>query len=71
MSKRRLNPIFRHKLEQLGKCVCGKQIFASMAAVIHEVPYCKAFLDMEPVAFLSYVRRFRGISDARAYPEKN
>ena len=49
----------------LGACPCGKAIFAivEVCAVVHEVPYCKKFLELEPDEFLAYVRRSRGIPD--------
>ena len=49
----------------LGKCVCGKDIFADFAeyAVMHEMPYCAEFEALEPDEFLAFVRRSRGISD--------
>jgi len=52
-------------MEPLGRCVCGKEIFADVrvCAVAHELPYCKAFEDLEPDEFLRYVRRSRGIAD--------
>jgi hypothetical protein len=55
------------KLEHdLGLCPCGQPIFASSepAAVIHGIPYCEQFLKLEPDEFLTYVRRFRRISDS-------
>ena len=49
----------------LGLCPCGRRIFASVdqVAVIHEVPYCKQFFELEPLEFLIYVRRSRGITE--------
>lgn len=54
-----LNPV------PLGQCVCGATIFADteQGAVIHGMPYCKAFEQLEPDEFLSYVRRSRGLPD--------
>ena len=50
-------------VEPLGRCPCGKEIFVTrdIPSVIHEVPFCREFLELDPVAFLSYVRRSRGI----------
>lgn len=52
--------------EPLGLCACGKAIYASTeeGAVAHELPPCKEFLELEPVEFLRYVRRSRGIADS-------
>jgi hypothetical protein len=49
----------------LGLCPCGGKIYADtdQCAVIHEIPYCKPFRDLEPDKFLAYVRRSRGIAD--------
>jgi hypothetical protein len=49
----------------LGLCVCGRRIYADVqqGAVIHDVPVCKMFLELEPDKFLTYVRRSRGIAD--------
>jgi len=54
------------KAEDLGLCVCGRRIFAdaNKGAVMHELPYCKAFQELEALEFLTYVRRSRGIPDA-------
>jgi hypothetical protein len=51
--------------EDLGLCACGRRIYADVkhGAVVHEVPFCKAFLELEPDKFLTYVRRSRGIPD--------
>lgn len=53
------------KMQDLGLCKCGRRIYADgdKVAVIHELPYCAAFRDLDPVAFLTYVRRSRGIPD--------
>lgn len=52
-------------VEPLGLCVCGRKIAANAdkGAVVHEVPYCEAFLKLDPLDFLTYVRRSRGIPD--------
>lgn len=52
-------------MESLGRCPCGKKIWADTQsyAVMHEIPYCQAFLKLEPDKFLTYVRRSRGIPD--------
>jgi hypothetical protein len=57
-----LDPIY------LGRCVCGRRIYADKEkiAVIHDVPPCQAFLDLDPDKFLTYVRRSRGIPDGAA-----
>lgn len=54
----------------LGLCACGGKIAASMnpVAVVHSIPYCKAFEMLEPDEFLTYVRRSRGIPDSVAHP---
>jgi hypothetical protein len=33
-------------------------------AVVHEIPWCKQFMELEPDEFLTYVRRSRGIPDS-------
>ena len=50
----------------LGLCVCGQRIFATVegCAVIHDLPYCQKFEELDPYEFLRYVRRSRGIPDA-------
>ena len=50
----------------LGLCPCGREIYASVSqfAVIHQVPFCKQFEELEPDDFVAYVRRSRGIPDA-------
>lgn len=57
-------------VEELGLCACGRRIYADVTkgAVLHELPYCAAFRDLEPVQFLSYVRRSRGIPDSALDP---
>ena len=49
----------------LGLCACGQRIYSSEdpIAVMHELPYCQKFKELEPVEFLTYVRRSRGIPD--------
>ena len=58
-------------VEPLGRCPCGQNIFAdvNVFAVIHGVPCCQMFRDLEPEDFLAYVRRSRGISDQEAEEE--
>jgi hypothetical protein len=53
------------KTVDLGVCICGQPISASVegCAVIHDMPLCQKFLDLEPDEFLTYVRRSRGIPD--------
>jgi len=53
------------KPEDLGLCVCGRRIYASTQppAVMHELPCCEKFLELEALEFLTYVRRSRGIPD--------
>lgn len=53
------------KFEPLGRCPCGGEIAAAddPPAVAHSVPYCLSFEKMEPVEFLAYVRRSRGIPE--------
>jgi hypothetical protein len=50
----------------LGSCACGQRIFATdnPLGVMHAMPYCQKFLELEPDEFLTYVRRSRGIPDA-------
>jgi hypothetical protein len=50
----------------IGLCKCGRQIYAGKdkVAVVHALPYCKAFVRLDPVEFLRYVRRSRGIPDS-------
>jgi len=52
--------------EDLGRCPCGKRIGASRQsfAVVHEVPQCKIFMELEPIEYMRYVRSARGISDS-------
>jgi hypothetical protein len=52
--------------EDLGLCTCGKRIYADLAqcAVMHELPYCQKFQELEALQFLAYVRRSRGIPDS-------
>lgn len=51
----------------LGLCACGQRIYSciieGIPAVMHELPYCRKFADLEPDKFLTYVRRSRGIPD--------
>lgn len=51
--------------EELGLCPCGSPIGANSeeGAVVHGLPYCKAFDDLDPLEFLVYVRRSRGITE--------
>jgi hypothetical protein len=50
--------------EPLGRCPCGKEIFATRrGGVVHELPYCRAFYEKDVLEFLRYVRRSRGIPD--------
>lgn len=53
--------------EPLGRCPCGGEIHASLdpPSVVHSIPYCAKFLQLEPDEFLTYVRRSRGIPDDR------
>ncbi len=60
-------PLGSVKWIELGLCACGKPIFASnkqskIIAVMHEEPRCKKFDELDPVEFLIYVRKSRGIS---------
>lgn len=52
--------------EDLGLCPCGQKIAADReaGAVIHGMPPCKAYLELDPIAFMRYVRRARGISES-------
>jgi hypothetical protein len=52
--------------KRLGLCVCGRPIYVDIksCAVLHVLPYCYKFLELEPDEFLTYVRRSRGIPDA-------
>lgn len=52
-------------MTDLGLCPCGERIFAeeNAGAVIHGVPPCEEYLNLEPDEFLTYVRRTRGIPD--------
>jgi len=51
--------------EDLGLCPCGGQIGANSktCAVTHSVPPCQAFIRLDPIAFMKYVRQSRGIAD--------
>lgn len=53
------------KLESLGLCPCGKNIYVSEKprCVGHDYPFCKEFENLDVVAFMTYVRRSRGIPD--------
>lgn len=53
--------------EDLGLCPCGMRIGANAqtCAVIHELPPCQAFTDLEADDFLAYVRKSRGIDEGR------
>jgi hypothetical protein len=52
----------------LGLCACGLRIYScesnGVPAVMHDLPYCEKFRDLDPDKFLTYVRRSRGIPDA-------
>lgn len=50
-------------VEYLGLCPCGRQIYADskQGAVIHDMPACQNFLELEPDKFLTYVRESRGL----------
>jgi hypothetical protein len=66
ISDRDLN--VRLETSSLGLCVCGKPIYAVLyyGAVLHDLPPCAKFIELEPDEFLTYVRRSRGIPDAAA-----
>lgn len=51
--------------QALGRCPCGGEIAWSMdpPSVLHAVPYCAKFLELEPDEFLTYVRRARGLPE--------
>jgi hypothetical protein len=53
--------------EDLGLCPCGRRIYVptnrNQYAVIHEMPMCVPFQELEPDEFLRYVRIARGIPD--------
>lgn len=57
-------------MKELAFCPCGKKIFVpeklDMMAVAHEIPYCLAFIKLEPHEFLRYVRLSMGITDEEA-----
>ncbi len=57
-------------VEDLGLCACGRRIYADaeQCAVVHELPYCEKFLRLEPLEFLRYVRRSRGLPDPPLKP---
>jgi hypothetical protein len=50
-------------MEDLGLCPCGGAIGADKESesVCHAVPLCEKFLELDPLEFLRYVRRSRGI----------
>lgn len=52
----------------VGICACGQPIAVSTKdfAVIHKLPQCEQFKQLEPDEFLAYVRRNRGITDEEA-----
>lgn len=57
--------------QDLGLCVCGRRIYASLQArpaVMHELPYCEKFLELEALEFLTYVRRSRGLPEPPPKP---
>lgn len=49
----------------LGKCPCGAEIYYTLdpPAVLHALPYCQKFIDLDVDEFLRYVRHTRGITD--------
>jgi hypothetical protein len=51
----------------LGLCVCGRRIYSCTSndepAVMHALPYCQKFQELDALEFLKYVRRSRGIPD--------
>jgi hypothetical protein len=51
------------EFEDIGRCPCGQRIGANAetCAVVHALPYCDAFMALEPDDFLEYVRKSRGI----------
>ncbi len=44
-----------------GKCDFACEEVTGHKLVIHSLPYCQKFEDMEPDVYLSYVRRSMGI----------
>jgi hypothetical protein len=56
------------KMEALGKCPCGQNIYSSLnpPAVAHDAPHCVQFEMLAPTEFLTWVRRSRGISDTES-----
>lgn len=56
-----------NQMKNLGPCVCGAKIYADSVncAVMHELPACEKFKQLEPDEVLAYVRRSRGIPDAQ------
>ena len=52
-----MNENFQVDLEFI--CLCGKKCYVDTprCAVIHEMPMCKKFRDLEPDKFLRYVRQ--------------
>ena len=50
--------------EDLGLCPCGQQIGANAQTceVVHGIPPCRPFVELNPTEFLAYVRRSRGIA---------
>jgi hypothetical protein len=52
------------KAEPLGRCACGGEIHADakVGAVVHSLPVCQKFLELDALEFLRYVRRSRGIA---------
>jgi hypothetical protein len=52
-------------VEPLGRCPCGGEIAADaeQGAVVHSEPVCQKYLELDPLEFLVYVRRSRGLPD--------
>ncbi len=44
-------------------CICGKKVLTGKAdgeyAMIHDLPQCALFMDLDPVDFLTYLRLHR------------
>ena len=54
------DPLFTHPIT-LGLCPCGQKIWAEEdpPSVVHELPACKAYRDLDALEFLAYVQRVR------------
>jgi hypothetical protein len=57
--------------EDLGLCPCGRRIYADLThtGVIHEMPMCVPFQELEAEEFLRYVRLSRNVKGSKLSDE--